>query len=95
MEDSEGNFVPLGCLSSGSDSQLVELYCNDESEVLITNKKIKKAKKNKTNKNTKKGKKTENTKKGQNSENTKKVKILKTHKKIQIWKTPIIKLKIL
>ena len=40
MEDSEGNFVPLGCLSSGSDSQLVELYCNDEREVFITNKKM-------------------------------------------------------
>ena len=30
IEESEGNFVPLECLSSGSASLVVELFCNDE-----------------------------------------------------------------
>ena len=39
IEESEGNFVPFECLSSGSASQVVELSCNDEREVLVTEKK--------------------------------------------------------
>ena len=64
IEESEGNFVPLECLSSGSASLVVELFCNDEREVLITEKNLK---------NTKKYKNSENpSKKIKNCKNTKK-----------------------
>ena len=69
IEESKGNFVPMDCLSSGSDSQVVKFYCNDNREVLITEKKVKKSKKNKN---------SENSKKIRNSTNTKKSYILKT-----------------
>ena len=83
IEESEGNFVPLECLSSGSASLVVELFCNDEREVLITEKNLKNTKKYKNSENPpKKIKNCKNKQKNKNSENTKKIKKSKNNKKI-------------